>query len=149
MRTVKLHTSKVLDIYSASFETELECPIVEGGIAAGFPSPADDFLDSSIDLNKYLVKNKSATFYARVKGHSMKDVGISDGDLLIIDKSIESENGKIAVCFIDGEFTIKRLKVDDNRCWLMPENDAFPPIEVHPDSQFQIWGIVLHVIKSF
>ena len=79
----------------------------------------------------------------------MKDVGINDGDLLIIDKSIEPENGKIAVCYIDGEFTIKRLKVEDNRCWLMPENDAFQPIEVLPESQFQIWGIVLHVIKSF
>ena len=149
VKNIKLHSSTTLDIYSAAFETELECPIIEGGIAAGFPSPADDFLDSSIDLNKYLIKNKPATFYARVKGHSMKDVGINDGDLLIIDKSIEPENGKIAVCYIDGEFTIKRLKVEENRCWLMPENDAFQPIEVLPESQFQIWGIVLHVIKSF
>jgi DNA polymerase V len=127
----------------------VELPLAEGGIVAGFPSPAEDFLDLSIDLNKYLIKNKAATFYGRVKGNSMINAGIADGDLLVIDKSIEPENGKIAVCYINGEFTVKRIKIQDDRCWLMPENDDFKPIEVLPDNQFMIWGVVLHVIKSF
>jgi len=149
VKNISLHTSKTLDIYSASFETELERPVIEGGIAAGFPSPADDFLDTTIDLNNYLIKNKPATFYARVKGHSMRDVGIDNGDLMIIDRSIEPADGKIAVCYIDGEFTVKRIKISEDRCWLMPANEEFQPIEVLPDNQLIIWGIVLHVIKSF
>lgn len=149
MENIKLHSSNTLDIYSSSFETELMLPVFESGIVAGFPSPAEDFLDLSIDLNKYLIKNKSATFYGRVKGNSMIDVGISEGDLLIIDKSIEPQDGKIAVVFLNGEFTVKKLKVQDNRCWLMPANDNFQPIEVLPDNQFVIWGVVIHVIKSF
>ena len=149
MKNIKLHTSSRLDIFSPSFETELQLPLVQGGIVAGFPSPADDFLDSSIDMNKFLVKNREATFYGRVKGNSMINAGIADGDLLVIDKSIEPANGKIAVCFINGEFTVKRIKIEGSQCWLMPENDQFQPIEVFPDNQFIIWGIVIHVIKSF
>ena len=149
MKNIKLHTSNRLDIYSADLATELELPLVQGGIVAGFPSPADDFLDLSIDMNKYLAKNKDATFYGRVKGNSMINAGIADGDLLVIDKSIEPANGKIAVCFIDGDFTVKRIKIEGAQCWLMPENDQFQPIEVFPDNQFVIWGIVTHVIKSF
>jgi DNA polymerase V len=149
MGSIKLYSSSRLDIYSVSDETEMELPLVQGGIVAGFPSPADDFLDASIDFNKYLIKNKAATFSGRVKGNSMINAGIADGDLLVIDKSIDPSNGKIAVAFIDGEFTVKRIKIEDNRCWLMPENDDFKPIEVLPDNQFLIWGIVSHVIKSF
>ncbi len=124
-------------------------PYVDQGISAGFPSPAEDFLDLKIDLNKELVKNPSATFYGRVKGNSMKDVGIDDGDLLVIDKSVEPRDGKIAVCFIDGEFTIKRIRIDKNCCWLVPANEAYEPIRVTEDNDFVIWGIVVHVIKSY
>jgi DNA polymerase V len=149
MKNIRLHTSGRLDIYPASYGVRVELPLAQGGIVAGFPSPAQDFLDHSIDLNAYLVKNREATFYGRVKGDSMINAGIADGDLLVIDKSVEPENGKIAVCYVEGEFTVKRIKIQDNRCWLMPENDDFQPIEVLPDNQFMIWGIVLHVIKSF
>ncbi len=78
----------------------------------------------------------------------MKDAGIDDGDLLVIDKSLEPKNGKIAVCFVDGEFTIKRIKIEKDCCWLMPANDKYKPIQVTADNDFLIWGIVVHVIKS-
>ena len=148
MKLINLHTDTKLDIYSISTEKMIERPYIEQGIKAGFPSPAEDFLDISIDLNKELIKNPSATFYGRVKGDSMKDAGIDHGDLLIIDKSLEPRNGKIAVCFIDGEFTIKRIKLEKNFCWLMPENKKYEPIKVTEDNDFVVWGIVVHIIKT-
>jgi DNA polymerase V len=148
MKALKLHTSNTLEIYSALTDTKLEIPMVSGGISAGFPSPALDFVDLSIDLNKHLIKHPSATFYGRVKGHSMKDEGINDGDLLVIDKSLDPVNGKVAVCYIDGEFTIKKIKFEENACWLVPANEKYKPIKVTPDNEFIIWGIVTHVIKS-
>ncbi|MFB0925477.1 MAG: S24 family peptidase, partial [Vicingaceae bacterium] len=106
MKQLKTSNKIYLEVYNSNTTTNLSLQLVENGISAGFPSPADDFLDASIDLNKTLIKNKDATFYGRVKGDSMINGGLSDGDLLIIDKSIEPKNGKIAVCFIDGEFTV-------------------------------------------
>ncbi len=137
-----------IDIFSSDISSILNLPLVENGISAGFPSPADDFLDASIDLNKELISNKDATFYGRVKGDSMIDAGLNDGDLLIIDKSIEPTNGKIAVCFIDGEFTVKRIKIERKIIWLVAENKNYPPIKVTEDNDFVIWGIVTNVIKS-
>ena len=122
--------------------------MVSGGISAGFPSPALDFVDLTIDLNKHLVKHPSSTFYGRVKGQSMKNDGINEGDLLVIDKSLEPVNGKIAVCFLDGEFTVKKIKLKKDVCWLMPANENYKPIKVTPENDFIIWGIVAHVIKS-
>lgn len=148
MTALKLHTSKILDIYSALTDTELELPLVSDGISAGFPSPALDFVDLSIDLNKHLIKHPSSTFYGRVKGESMKDDGINNGDLLVIDKSLNPTNGKIAVCYIDGEFTIKKIKLEKDFCWLIPANENYKPIKVTADNDFLIWGIVTHVIKS-
>lgn len=148
MAALKLHTSRVLDIYSAETETELSRPVLSGSIQAGFPSPALDFIDLSIDLNKHLINHPSATFYGRVKGESMKDAGIGDGDLLVIDRSIKPSEGKIAVCYIDGEFTIKRIKFEKDCCWLVPANDLYKPIRVTADNDFMIWGVVLHVIKT-
>jgi len=144
----KIHQTSSLEIYTSQTSSELELPFVEQGISAGFPSPADDFLDNSIDLNKELVKNPSATFYGRVKGDSMKNAGLEDGDLLIIDKSLEPINNKIAVCFIDGEFTVKRIKIEANIIWLLAENEAYKPIKVSADNEFVIWGIVTTVIKK-
>ncbi|MEW6616033.1 MAG: translesion error-prone DNA polymerase V autoproteolytic subunit [Thermodesulfobacteriota bacterium] len=149
MSSLKVHSSKILDIYSASSETELLLPIVPGGISAGFPSPALDFVDLSIDLNKHLIKHPAATFYGLVKGSSMQDAGIGNGDLLVIDKSIEPADGKVAVCYIDGEFTIKRIKIEENTCWLLPANEDYNPIKITPENDFLVWGIVTHVIKSF
>ena len=126
--SVQLHSTSQLDIYSACSTSQLEIPVVTAGIAAWFPSPAMDFIDLTIDMNRHLVKHPSATFYGRVKGHSMKDVGIFDGDLLVIDKSLEPKNDKIAVCYLDGEFTVKRIKVEKGSVWLVPANTDFQPI---------------------
>lgn len=128
---------------------ELERPLISTSISAGFPSPANDFLDVKIDLNRYLIKNPSTTFYGRAKGDSMKDCKIDDGDLLIIDKSIRPKSGLIAVCFIDGDFTVKIIKIEKKRCWLVAANEKYKPILVTEENDFLIWGIVIHVVKSF
>lgn len=137
------------DFFEVNVDTKLEIPLAAPFISAGFPSPALDFNQKSIDLNKYLIKHPEATFYGRVKGFSMKDIGIEEGDLLVIDKSIPPLNGKIAVCFIDGEFTLKIIKLEKDCCWLMPANEQYKPIKVTEDNNFIIWGIVVHAIKSF
>jgi DNA polymerase V len=142
-----IYSSNSLSVFTICIETSLTLPFVHQGISAGFPSPADDFLDTGIDLNKELIKHPSATFYGRVKGDSMINLGIHEGDLLVIDRSIEPQNGKIAVCFIDGEFTVKQIKISKEGCWLMPANENFKPIKVSENNHFLIWGIVIHVIK--
>jgi DNA polymerase V len=148
MKLLKLHQTINLEIYTADTSTSISLPLVDSGISAGFPSPADDFLDISIDLNKEFVKNPSTTFYGRVKGDSMINAGLNNGDLLIIDKSLEPIDNKIAVCFIDGEFTVKRIKIEKDFIWLVAENEKYQPIKVTADNDFIIWGIVTTVIKS-
>ena len=118
------------------------------GISAGFPSPADDFKETRISLDKELVKNKEATFYARVDGDSMIGAGLEDGDLLVIDRSKNPENGKIAVCLIDGNFTVKRIKKEKEKVYLIPENKKYQPIEIKEENELIIWGIVEYVIKK-
>jgi DNA polymerase V len=149
MCALKIHSTSTLEIYSVLTETILELPVISSGISAGFPSPAMDFIDLTIDMNKHLVKHPSATFYGRVKGMSMKDAGIHDGDLLVIDKSLQPKNNKIAVCYIDGDFTVKRIKIENDCIWLIPENEIYKPIKVTNENDFIIWGIVTHVIKAF
>lgn len=147
MRLKKVKDTKYLMIYSPD-KSQLERPIVSEDISAGFPSPAEDFMEVRISLDKELIKNEDATFYARVRGNSMIDANIEDGDLLVIDRSIESRNGKIAVCMIDGEFTIKRLKVEKKCVYLMPENKNYKPIKVTKENELIVWGIVTYVIKQ-
>ena len=149
MEKVKLHTTHNLDIFSASVLTTLDIPFIKGGISAGFPSPAEDFLDTTIDLNKALIKHPSTTFCGRVKGDSMKDAGIHNGDIMIIDRSLEPKNGAIAVCFIDGEFTVKKIQLEKDCCYLVAANKDYKPIKVTKENEFLIWGIVTNVIKTF
>lgn len=148
MRLKKVIDTKNLTIYSPEKTQLKERPIVNEDISAGFPSPAEDFKEVRISLDKELVKNEEATFYARVRGNSMIDANIEDGDLLVIDRSIETRNGKIAVCMIDGEFTIKRLKIEKNCIYLIPENKNYIPIKVTEENELIIWGIVTYVIKK-
>ena len=122
--------------------------LVEQGISAGFPSPADDFKEVRISLDKELVKNQESTFYARVSGDSMLEAGIDDGDLLVIDKSLSPENGKIAVCFIDGDFTVKRIVKEKGKLYLKAENKKYKSIEIKEGNELIIWGIVEYVIKK-
>lgn len=118
------------------------------GISAGFPSPAEDFKQERLSLDEVLVKNKLSTFFARVSGQSMIGAGLDDNDLLVIDRSLEPAHNRIAVCFLDGEFTVKRLKVDKDGVWLQPENPDYPIIKITEENDFVIWGIVTNVIKK-
>tara|TARA_B100001057_G_C22828314_1_gene942326 strand:+ start:390 stop:821 length:432 start_codon:yes stop_codon:yes gene_type:complete len=122
--------------------------LIEQGISAGFPSPADDFKEIRISLDKELVKNQESTFYARVSGDSMLGAGLDDGDLLIIDKSLDAENGKIAICFLDGDFTVKRIVKEKGKLFLKAENKKYKPIEIREENKLIIWGIVEYVIKK-
>jgi len=137
-----------LTIFTPKETNSLGAILVETGISAGFPSPADDFKEERLSLDDELIKNKEATFFARVSGQSMIGAGLNDNDLLIIDRSLEPAHNKIAVCFLDGEFTVKRLKVTKGGVWLLPENSDYKPIEISEDNNFVIWGIVTNVIKK-
>ena len=148
MSPKKKNPTKSLDIYLPDLSTSLELPLFVPPVSAGFPSPAEDYTDKSIDLNKELIKNPYATFLARVKGFSMKDAGIGPGDILVIDKSLEPQNNKIAVCFIDGDFVLKRIRKDKDCVWLLPENSDFKPIKITDENDFCVWGIVTYVIKK-
>lgn len=149
MKLMNINTTKSIELYIPDVSSEVNLPFFDVGISAGFPSPADDFIELSIDLNKEFIKHKYTTYFARVKGHSMKNAGINDGDLLIIDKSLEPQNNKIAVCQIDGEFTVKRIRIEKDIIWLIAENEDYQPIKVTPENNFVIWGIVIHSIKTF
>lgn len=149
MKLKSLYITPTLEFYTPDYSTSAEIPLVDGGLRAGFPSPAEDFLEVKIDFNKEYIKNKDATFYARVKGNSMKNAGIFDGDVLVIDRSLEPQNDKIAVCVIDSEFTVKRIKIEKGIVWLIPENEEFKPIIVTEDNEFIVWGIVTASIKKF
>ena len=129
-------------------ENTHELPFISGGIKAGFPSPAADFDETKISLDNVLVKNREATFYAKASGTSMIGAGIDDDDIMVIDRSLEPQNNKIAVCFIDGEFTVKRIKIEKDGVFLMPENSNYQPIKVTHENELVIWGIVTYVIKS-
>lgn len=143
-----LHKPNNLTFFTPQKTDSLGAILVETGISAGFPSPAEDFKQERLSLDEELVKNKEATFFARVSGQSMINAGLNDNDLLIIDRSLEPEHNKIAVCFLDGEFTVKRLRVEKDGVWLQPENDSYKPIKITQDNQFIIWGIVTSVIKK-
>ena len=139
-----------LDIFCSSANEQLERVYVETGVKAGFPVPSGDEISQSLDLNRVLVQHPAATFYARVVGNSMVDAGVEEGDLLVIDRSLSPQNGCMAVCFIDGEFTLKFICLDEKEhgvIWLRPANDDYPPIKVTPENDFMVWGIVSYTIK--
>ena len=140
---------QILEFFSPKSPRDVsEVIYFDTGISAGFPSPADDFMQQRLSLDSELVKNKEATFFARVTGQSMIDAGLNDNDLLVIDRSLSPSNNRIAVCFLDGEFTVKRLRVKKGEVWLQPENKDYKPIKVTQENDFIIWGIVTNVIKK-
>ncbi|MBA0882970.1 LexA family protein [Flavobacterium undicola] len=145
---MRMKKDQKLSFYKPDYESELRIPFIPDGVSAGFPSPAADFMENNIDLNKELSENPLATFYIKVKGNSMIDAGINDKDVLIVDRSIEPQDNKIAICFIDGEFTVKRIKLEKDCLYLMPENSNYTPIKVTEENQLIIWGIVTYVIKK-
>ena len=149
MRIYKIKSTSEMDFFSIDTISELELPLMQFPVEAGFPSPAEDYIDLSIDLNKELIRNPSATFLVRVKGLSMVDAAISPEDILIVDRSLEPQNGKIAVCYLNSEFTLKRIFIaNDTSVWLMPENKNFKPIKIEEYDDFTVWGMVSYIIKK-
>lgn len=140
--------SEVLEFFIPDDSNIIEIPLASSLISAGFPSPADDFQEDKISLDKYVVKNKDATFYASLKGTSMIDAGFDEGDILVIDRSLEPTDNKIAVCFVDGDFTVKRVKVTTDGAWLLPYNKDLKPIKITEENTFIIWGIVTYIVKK-
>lgn len=137
-----------VDIFKPDLASELALPYANDGIQAGFPSPAQDYISESIDLNRELIQHPASTFYGRVSGDSMIGDGIEQDDILVIDRSIEPADGDLAVCCIDGEFTLKRIRLEANAVWLIPSNEEYDPILVTPENRFEVWGVVTYTIKQ-
>ena len=147
MQLKLIKKNKQLEFYSAETSTKLKLPLADN-VSAGFPSPAEEYMELSLDINKDLITHPNATFYARVKGNSMKDAGINNGDILVIDKSLEPISGKKAVCYVDGEFTLKTIQIKKDEIWLIPANTEYKPTRITPENEFIIWGIVTFVIHK-
>ena len=148
MKQKKIKDTETLQFFTADLSEEHKIPFYASSVSAGFPSPADDYVELSLDLNKHLIKHPAATFYARVKGDSMINAGIHDGDLLVVDRALDIYDNCIAVCIIDGEFTVKRLKKKSNKILLIPENEEYKAIEISEFNDFEVWGIVAYVIHK-
>ena len=128
--------------------SRLPLPLAGERVAAGFPSPADDYVEVGIDLNEQLIRHPTSTFFLRVSGHSMSGAGIHDGDLLVVDRSLDPRPGRIVVAILDGAFTLKRLMKHRNRLRLEAAHPDYPAIELHRCGEVQIWGVAIHVIHS-
>lgn len=135
--------------FDGTLKTACNIPLYSAKVAAGFPSPADDYIEAKLDLNEHLVKHPAATFFVRVEGESMIGAGIYPDDILIVDRSLKPSNGKIVIAVLNGELTVKRLKLGQGGALsLLPENDKFPVIHVTEEMNFNLWGVVTNVIHS-
>ena len=148
VETVVMAKKRNMAFLKPEISVPLEIPLAESGVHAGFPSPADDFLEGSLDLNRLVIRHPEATFFARVEGDSMKDEGIVEGDILVVDKSIEPYDGCLAVAFVDGEFTLKRVRKEPDKILLVPANPKYKVIEISPENEFAVWGVVNWVLKN-
>lgn len=135
-------------LYGVSTETKIKRPLIGNKFPAGFPSPAADYLEGLLDLNEYLIKNKAATFFARVEGDSMIGCGIFPGDIVIVDRSLEAGNSSVVLARYDWEFTIKKLRIEKGELFLVSENESYPPIKINEELEFVIWGVVTTVIHK-
>ena len=145
-RPVKASAS--LEILGFERRGELKLPLFLATVPAGFPSPADDFIDRKLDLNEHLIKHPAATFFVRVYGDSMREAGMESGDILIVDRALEPQSGNVVIASLDGELTVKRLKKKNGKILLVPENPDYQSLEITPDRDFEIWGVVTYVIHK-
>jgi DNA polymerase V len=141
-------TLKVVRIWRHDGSTKMSIPLYTAGVSAGFPSPADDFVDRSLDLNEFLIRHPSATYFVRVEGTSMIGSGIHPGDILIVDRALEPSDSSIVVAVLNGEFLVKRFRRGAGGCSLQPENPAYAPIELKEGMQLEVWGVVTYVIHK-
>ena len=147
-KPIRIPLSMVAEVVEYVANRGFRLPLYGAKVQAGFPSPADDFMEGKLDLNEYLIKRPAATFLVRATGDSMIGASIHEGDLLVVDRSIEPADGKIVIAAIDGQLTVKRLSIKKNKKWLMPENPNYPPIEIDAENGAFIWGVVTNVIHS-
>ena len=136
------------EIYKHCQTKNIEIALCLEKVQAGFPSPANDFIDKKLDLNSLVIKNEAATFFVKVDGTSMEDANIFKDDILVVDRSINPCNGKIIIAILNGEFLVKRLKIIKNKFYLFAENPKFNPIEISKDEDFEIWGVVTYIIHK-
>jgi DNA polymerase V len=132
----------------SEFPIQINLPLFASKVPAGFPSPADDHLEANIDLNQQCIKHPAATFFVKVQGHSMIGAGIHNGDMLVVDRSLEAQSGSIIIAVVNGELTVKRLLLNDGEVWLWPENPEYLPVQIKEGMELHIWGVVAHVIHS-
>ena len=148
MKLKRIKHTDVLDIYAVEESTLSNIPMFVDSVQAGFPSPAEDYMDLDLNLQDHLIQNSSATFCVRAVGESMKGAGIQSGDIMLVDKSLTPKNRSIVLAVIDGEFTVKRVNVSEKELYLMPENENFPPIKITEEMDFQVWGVVTYIIHK-
>lgn len=148
-KQIRVPYSRVEEVF-AFLDSRLlyKLPLFSSTVRAGFPSPADDYIEMHIDLNEYLISHQASTFIVRASGDSMTGAGIHSGDLLIVDRSLAPNHGKIVIAAINGELTVKRLHIQDGRVQLLPDNERYPPIDIQEDLDFVIWGVVTFVIHQ-
>lgn len=137
-----------LEILKPDRLKQLNLPMFLESVSAGFPSPADDYMESKLDLNDLLIKNPAATFFVRITGDSMINAGLNSGDILVVDRSLESKDGSIVIAVINGDLTVKRLSYKDGTVFLVPENKFYKPIKITDEMNFEVWGVVRSVIHS-
>ena len=145
-KSIRVPLSKIPAVSAFLENGSSACPLYASRVRAGFPSPADDYIESYLDLNAHLIKHPASTFFLTASGDSMTGAGIQSGDMLIVDKSLTATHGKIVIAAIDGELTVKRLSCMANRVQLLPENTNYPPIDITDAHELVIWGVVTHVI---
>jgi DNA polymerase V len=137
-----------LEFFFPESGKSVKLPLYTAKISAGFPSPAEDYIDKKLDLNEYLIKNPTATFFVRVSGNSMINAGIHDGDILVVDRSLDPLNNKIIIGVVNGEFTVKRILKKNNRIFLVPENPDYQPLEITETMEATVWGVVTYSIHK-
>lgn len=148
-KTVRIPLSRVEAVRAFLENSEsYSLPLYSSTVRAGFPSPADDYVETYLDLNRHLVKHPAATFFVTASGDSMTGAGIASGDMLIVDRSLEAVHGKIVIAAINGELTVKRLSRIGNLVQLLPENKKYRPINISSEEEVVIWGVVTHVIHQ-
>jgi len=143
-----MHKNLKLTNFNSENLKGLELPLFCSPVKAGFPSDAEDYIEQKLDLNQFLIKHPAATFFVRVDGDSMKGAGINDHDLLIVDRALSPKSGQIVVAVLNGEFTVKRVKIEGEKLLLIPENPHFPLMEITEETDFQIWGVVTYSIHT-
>jgi DNA polymerase V len=136
----------ITEIYRADLTTRYALPLFLVYISAGFPSPADEYIEGRLDLNRHLIKHPAATFFVRVTGDSMLNAGIHPGDLLLVDRALEPTCGRVVIAVVNGELTVKRLRRYKGRLYLVPDNQDYPPLEIDEAMDFHVWGVVTTVI---